>query len=235
LKDVFESLFPGEIEHAEMIIDTSTLEGILHKRRALIEKYDNVIAKYRYRQWLTKNKHAPGSRPEPKKPMIKVGGGLCSGTKQDAIEYYNSEIIKLEELAAKEYDRIVETRMKCHRASLMKPSGFEEMKKLLDSPVNSCEDSDENALSRLYTLLIPSKVRQAFGEESEFFTGTGVVTFKSIAKKEFGQLFFFLAVCHTSGCCNSLYSLLSPLVDNSHSYTIEPFRSPTLDGNRGCT
>jgi len=217
LKDVFESLFPGEIEHAEMIIDTSTLEGILHKRRALIEKYDNVIAKYRYSQWLAKNKHTAGQLPpEPKKPMYKVGGGRCSRTKQDAIEYYNNEIIKLEELAAKEYDRIVETRMKCHRSSLMKPSGFEEMKQLLDSPVNSCEDGDENALTRLYTLLIPSKVRQAFGEESEFFTGTGVVTFKSIAKKEFGQF----CLC-TFFCCNLFLLTLSPLVDNLNCTAIQ--------------
>ena len=67
LRDVFESLFPGEIEHAEMLIDTSKLEGILQKRRALIEKYDNIDAKYRYERWLRKNR-ASGSDPE--RPMV---------------------------------------------------------------------------------------------------------------------------------------------------------------------
>ena len=67
LRDVFESLFPGEIEHAEMLIDTSKLEGILRKRRALIEKYDNIDAKYRYKRWL-RTKRESGS--EPGRPMV---------------------------------------------------------------------------------------------------------------------------------------------------------------------
>jgi hypothetical protein len=67
LRDVFESLFPGEIEHAEMLIDTSKLEGILQRRRALIEKYDNIDAKYRYECWLRKERE---SGQEPGRPMV---------------------------------------------------------------------------------------------------------------------------------------------------------------------
>ena len=62
LKDVFESLFPREIEHAEMLIDSSKLEEILHRRQALLVKYDNIDAKYRYERWLRKNS-ASGSDP----------------------------------------------------------------------------------------------------------------------------------------------------------------------------
>jgi len=67
LRDVFESLFPGEIEHAEMLIDTSKLEGILQKRRALIEKYENNDAKYQYERWLRKKRE---SGQEPARPMV---------------------------------------------------------------------------------------------------------------------------------------------------------------------
>jgi hypothetical protein len=44
-----------------------------------------------------------------------------------------------------------------------------------------------DGLNRLYTLLVPSNVRRAFGEEPDFFYGTGVVTFNSIAGKQSGM------------------------------------------------
>ncbi|KAL7529314.1 hypothetical protein ACHAXR_002895 [Thalassiosira sp. AJA248-18] len=48
LNSMFESLYPGQIEHSEMLIDTSKLEEILNKRRKLIEKYDDIDARHRY-------------------------------------------------------------------------------------------------------------------------------------------------------------------------------------------
>ena len=51
LYDVFDGLFPGRIEHAEMLIDTSNLEKILVKRQKLINKYDNIDARHRYEMW----------------------------------------------------------------------------------------------------------------------------------------------------------------------------------------
>ena len=76
LSDVFESLFPGEIEHAEMLIDTSKLEGMLKKRQKFIEKYDAHLARYRYECWKYENWQATGKkvgccrkeRIEPEKP-----------------------------------------------------------------------------------------------------------------------------------------------------------------------
>lgn len=78
LYDVFESLFPGQIEHAEMLIDTSHLEKTLEKRRALIEKYDDVDARYRYECWRYKTWQQTGksigccrtSISEPVKPKV---------------------------------------------------------------------------------------------------------------------------------------------------------------------
>jgi hypothetical protein len=51
LKDVFESLFPDQIEHAEMLINTSTLEDIVNKRQTLVDKHDRIDARYRFEQW----------------------------------------------------------------------------------------------------------------------------------------------------------------------------------------
>ena len=64
---MFESLFPGQIEHAEMLIDTSKLEKILLKRQTMIENYDSIDAKYRYKRFVRKNR-VGGS--EPVRPMV---------------------------------------------------------------------------------------------------------------------------------------------------------------------
>jgi hypothetical protein len=68
---VFESLFPGQIEHAEMLIDTSKLEKILLKRQTMIEKYDSIDAKYRYERFVRMNR-VGGS--EPVRPMVSLPG-----------------------------------------------------------------------------------------------------------------------------------------------------------------
>ena len=66
--------------------------------------------------------------------------------------------------------------MKCHNNSLIKSEDVRETSSLAT-----------NRLSRLYTLLVPSGVRKVFGEEADFFYGTGVVTFNSIAGKQSGM------------------------------------------------
>lgn len=51
IRQVFETLFPGQIESAEMLIDTMELESVLDKRRGFIEKFENFEAKYQYQHW----------------------------------------------------------------------------------------------------------------------------------------------------------------------------------------
>ena len=51
LRDVFENLFPGRIRHAEMLIDTIKLEGLLERRSGFIDKYDNADARFEYEKW----------------------------------------------------------------------------------------------------------------------------------------------------------------------------------------
>ena len=178
LKDVFESLFPGQIEHAKMLINTSKLKGILNKRQSLVDKYDRTDARYRFEQWqfttscqkeVAKRGCCSKKGLEPKAPTVRKSGKSC-----DAIEYYDSEIKQLDESASEEYDRIVETRLKWRYSSL------------LDNTPEDIRHSCQFGAHRLYSLLIPSDARQFFGEETNFFHGTGIVTFKSIASKQSG-------------------------------------------------
>ena len=100
---------------------------------------------------------------------------MCSRNKVNAIEKYNSGIKNLDELANKEYDNIVETRLKWRYSSL------------LGNQSESVHHSCQFGVHRLYSLLVPSDARKFFGEEADnFFHGTGIVTFKSIASKQSG-------------------------------------------------
>ncbi|KAL7445542.1 hypothetical protein ACHAXH_007831 [Discostella pseudostelligera] len=180
LKDVFESLFPGQIEHAEMLINTSKLEDIVNKRQTLVDKHDRIDARYRFEQWQHVTYHREGLQVcwcsskvhELKVPKVRIGG-RCSGKTCNAIEYYDTEITKLDQLASEEYDRIVETRLKWRYSSVL---------------ANESEDirhSCQFGAHRLYSLFVPSDAHKFFGEvPNNFFHGTGIVTFKSIASKQ---------------------------------------------------
>ena len=183
MRDVFESLFPGQVEHAEMLIDTSSLEEILRKRRHLIEQFDDFDALYRYQQWRYDTWKKTGKLmgcshriSEPTEPQVRVGG-LFKGKKEDAFEYYNNKIKEYDGLADQEYDNIVETRLKWRDKSLLSRR----------SSTESTEWETSNTLTarHMYSLFVPSNVRKKFfGEQSEFFHGTGMVTFKSISAKQ---------------------------------------------------
>lgn len=112
-------------------------------------------------------------------------GGCCSRKTCNAIEYYDTEIRRLDELASEEYDKIVETRLKWRYCSL------------LANTTEVGHHSCQFGAHRLYSLLIPSEARQFFGEETNFFHGTGIVTFKSIASKQSGTFIYFYLVHHT--------------------------------------
>ena len=72
IRETFEQLFPQQIETAEMVIDTVHLEKELDKRRAFIEKYENIEARYQYQHWMYYNgdKGCCGTRKEPTEPKV---------------------------------------------------------------------------------------------------------------------------------------------------------------------
>ena len=164
-----------------MMIDTSHLETTLQHRLKLIEKFDAIDSKYRYDCWRYamwqkegKNIGCRRSISKPMKPKIR-SSGLCSEKNVDALDYYTKKIKEANTLADQEYYNIVQTRMK-----------WSIQKSLLQSLKEEEESNNPSqfAAQKLYSLFIPSTVRKFFGEESEFFSGTGIVTFKSIASKQ---------------------------------------------------
>ena len=171
LRQVFESLFPGQIQHAEMLIDTTKLERILAKRQKLINKCDSVGARYKYMQWYGEKLQL---QHLVKSPVVREGGYCCGvgGEKTRAIPYYENKLRDVDEDAQELYDNIVETRLRNRNASIANrrpptPSG-----------------SEHGTSPGLHDLLVPESIQKLFGKEEEFFTGTGIVEFKSISSKQ---------------------------------------------------
>lgn len=146
----------------------------------MIEKYDNVDSRYRYECWKYNNRVREGNLvdccnkpvPEPQKPM--VHNRLCSGEKHDALENYGSKINKADLSVDVAYADLVAKRKKLCEES----HGREQ-----ENGVN-INSLGKNATQNLYSLFVPSMVRKYFGEETEFFYATGMVTFNSIAVKQ---------------------------------------------------
>lgn len=88
-------------------------------------------------------------------------------------------------MASKEYDALVEARMKCHKNSLVGPSNGHDDHESIGSP---------RRLSRLHTLLSSKNVKKAFSENADCYYGTGIVTFNSIASKQCGMFRFFFRI-----------------------------------------
>ena len=51
LFNTFNKLFPNQIEHAEMLAETSKLEALVGERKNLIVQYENADSLHRYRCW----------------------------------------------------------------------------------------------------------------------------------------------------------------------------------------
>ena len=52
----FNALFPGQIEQAEMLLETSKLEELVDERKKLIKRHENIDSLYRYKCWKKKDK-----------------------------------------------------------------------------------------------------------------------------------------------------------------------------------
>ena len=173
LRQVFESLFPGQIQHAEMLIDTTKLERILAERQKLINKCDSVDARYKYMQWYDeKNQKEKPTEP----PIVKEGGYCCGlgGEKTPALPYYENKLRDEDEDAQELYDEIVETRLRNRNASVS----------VVNRRRYSLSGSEHGSSPGLHELLVPERIQKLFGKDEEFFSGTGIVEFKSIATKQ---------------------------------------------------
>ena len=148
--------------------------------------------------------------------------GCSRGEPEPALAYYRERMSALDEAAEAEYDAIVDKRQTCRNRSVIRPvnlnpssdqmnvtgpptqRGEQELKYFRPRFVFLLGNSTRSqtlAHSDLYKLFIPSKLRKLVAnEETEFFTGTGVVEFTSLAEKQCaiqsnlsGQPYFILA------------------------------------------
>ncbi|KAL7553133.1 hypothetical protein ACHAWF_016395 [Thalassiosira exigua] len=175
LYDIFNGIYPDQIDMAEMLIDTTELEKVLAERRTLIEKFDDIDAKYR--RWVSAQQGGKTSicckKSEPAEPMVRFS--VLTGKREAAVPYYNKRIQEQDEKANAEYCKLVDTRKKrCHESLLSKSSQH------MEGNGNTAQFTTHN----LYKLFIPSKVRLLIGEKKAFFHGTGIVTFKSNVAKQ---------------------------------------------------
>merc|ERR1712238_604645 len=100
LYNFFDNLFPGEIKHAAMILNTDELCSINYLRMRNIEKHENISAKY--------SKKASGNSSK-----IRVNKTLgCGGEKVAALSYYEVEIKRYNKLADEEFKKIITARNK---------------------------------------------------------------------------------------------------------------------------
>ncbi len=89
------------------------------------------------------------------------------------MEYYTNEVEEYNKLAEKEYDNIIESRLRWRGNSLMRPES---------------SSRRTSTASELYSLFLPRGVREVFGLElADFFCGTAIVEFKSISTKQSGE------------------------------------------------
>jgi len=141
-KDLFlfyESLFPGQVRRAEMVVNSARLTTLIQERRRYIAEYERINAKqvHEMREYcrLTESleREEPGHssgciRRKPVEPVaikIRVGGGKCcsggsgKGELVEALPYYMSEIRRMNKLVDEEYKKIVRRKEDEERESVL--------------------------------------------------------------------------------------------------------------------
>ncbi len=199
-----------------MVIDTSTLDKILDKRREFLDKYESIVARYRYEKWNYDHgsSYCCVTTSEPIEPQVRTCGSFFKGTKENAIKHYKTMVDKLKVLAHEEYDKIVEKRLQIRNAGSLSQS---------TGSVDYHDNFD------IYSLFLPSLVQEALGlNVPEFFCGTGFVEFKSLSAKQSGKIekvLFIDFVLHSIQSCSDL-----PI-----SCSMQPFRRIELDDYTRCS
>ena len=141
-KDIFifyNTLFPGQVRRAEIIVNSSQLSILIQERQNYIEQYESIYAKqihqereyervmHLYNEGVT-NRFGPKHRKqvEPTELHFKVGGGMCGYggqkmTADAALAHYMSEIRRMNALVEEEYDALVKRKKENERT----PSALE--------------------------------------------------------------------------------------------------------------
>lgn len=131
LYEYFDSIFPGQVKRAEILVTASHLTDLIAERQRNIEVYEDTYAKQmhfkkKYQRQMEALRNREGNISmraylckclcsDPKKPtdpMINISEQFCGKVMVKALPHYLSEIKKLNGLIREEADRLLSARMK---------------------------------------------------------------------------------------------------------------------------
>lgn len=195
----FDSLFPGQVKRAEIIVQTQNLTSMIQKRQRFIASYEAVKARQvhednEYRRAMelieAEGEYNCGcKRRPPKQPetiQIRTGRGMCCpggsapGNMVDALPYYQSEIERMNELIEVEYARIVQKKEDAERCSVLGSTPTMKMSSLntkKSSPTSLKRGTMEKYLTKVF---LPHEVANSGSDDC----GNGFVEFKTRAAKQ---------------------------------------------------
>lgn len=182
LKTLFEELFPGQVLHAEIGLNTAHVDELAAQRKALLGKLEKAVAAYE-----------AGGRKDP--PMVSVKNGevvMCGGTeKVEAIPYYIRRVVELN-------DQIKELKVQKNvlsgypapraRGSMGSMGSMGSDFSPRDGETKSLEPEGASPVSAGYATTLPVLVGSVQHEVKDTVTGggkdmavsaTGFVTFRS--------------------------------------------------------
>jgi len=133
LYEYFDSIFPGQVKRAEVLVTASELTELIAERQRNIELYEDTYAKQvhlknKYKRQMEAIKKREGNisiwvyfcnclRSDPQKPtdpMVNISEQFCGKALVKALPHYLSEIKRLNRLINEEADRLLSARMKIH-------------------------------------------------------------------------------------------------------------------------
>ena len=131
LYQFFEAVFPGQVQRAEILLNSTELTVLIKKRQKLIEKYERIYAKFSYenrRHWQIKQGTLADTdsscwnclkcRKSPKKPedpTMRLGNNklffCCGGKVVKALPHILAEIKSLNRRIESEYKKVTQDKM----------------------------------------------------------------------------------------------------------------------------
>ena len=198
-KDIFifyNTLFPGQVRRAEIIVNSSQLSILIQERQSYIEQYESIYAKQihqereyermmqMYNEGATNRFGSKVRKPvEPAALYFKVGGGMCGSggqkmTADAALAHYMSEIRRMNALVEEEYDALVKRKKENERT----PSALEVAKSEITSTSSQGKGMSKGSVIRQLEYIFAEENDDDSDDESG--CGNGFVEFKTRAAKQ---------------------------------------------------
>eukprot|EP00612_Vaucheria_litorea_P004970 CAMPEP_0171462576 /NCGR_PEP_ID=MMETSP0945-20130129/6557_1 /TAXON_ID=109269 /ORGANISM="Vaucheria litorea, Strain CCMP2940" /LENGTH=670 /DNA_ID=CAMNT_0011989127 /DNA_START=515 /DNA_END=2527 /DNA_ORIENTATION=- len=174
LHSYFNRLFPGQIVVADLYLNTEKLEEVIEERETFLIKYEKEYAK-------------KGGDPNVPNTQIKLGKHFlcCGGEKIDSLEYYQSEINRLNEEAEMEYEKIVEFGKELSSFEELKISSYGAIPDSLNWVNQGVQDMVGGAMDLLHIHKSENNSNPEFREKwRKTVSSTGFVTFKCLSVKQ---------------------------------------------------